>query len=140
MALAPLIVIVGCGRLGSHFAERLDQRGCLVRLVDRDAAAFALLPAHLSGNCFEGEALDPAVLRRAGIERATHVIAATPKDDRNLAVAVVCRKAFGVSIAIARVGDPQRAESFREFGIRTVCPTALAGSAVLSMIEESRPR
>lgn len=36
--------VVGCGRLGSYPAGRLDRGGRAVAVVDRDAAALSYLP------------------------------------------------------------------------------------------------
>ena len=132
---APFLVIVGCGRLGSHLATRLDREGCAVRMVDRDAAAFSLLPEHLAGACFTWESLDLKVLQLAGITEAGFLIATTSKDDLNVALGLVCRKVFGTDHVLARVRDPRRADSYARFGIEAVCPTALVASAFQRLIE-----
>jgi len=136
---AQAVVIVGCGPLGAHLAGVLDAEGCRVRLVDRDAAAFAALPARLAGSCFAGEPLELAVLQRAGIEEAEVLVAMTPEDDLNLAVALVCRKAFGTRHAIACVGDPERAEWYRRFDIAVICRTTLVTSALLAAVRAKAP-
>lgn len=136
-AVSPVVVIVGCGRLGSCLATLLDREGCAVRLVDRDAAAFSLLPEHLAGACFEGDPLELTVLKRAGIRGAEWMIATTSSDNTNSVLALVGQRVFGTANVVARVLDPHRAESYGRLGIRTVCPTILVASSLLRLIEEA---
>lgn len=136
-AVSPVLVIVGCGRLGSYLATLLDREGCAVRLVDRDAAAFSLLPEHLAGACFKGDPLELAVLERAGMEEAEWMIATTSSDNLNSALALVGQKVFGTANVVARVRDPDRAELYSRLGIRTICPTTLVASALLRLMTEA---
>jgi trk/ktr system potassium uptake protein len=132
--MAQTALIVGCGRLGSHLATRLDGEGCCVHVVDRDSASFRSLPDHLEGSCFAGDPIDPQVLLRAGIEEAAFLITVSSLDDLNAAVALVGRRVFGVRHVLARIGDPNRAASYRMLGIETVCATPLVAAALLNRI------
>jgi len=51
-------------------------------------------------------------------------------------MALVCQRVFGTANVIARVHDPNQAESYSRLGIRTVCPTTLAASKFLRFMEE----
>lgn len=129
------IVIIGCGRLGSHLANLLSSEGHRVVVVDRDAAAFGKLASEaFSGSRIEGDACEPAVLVRAGADRADLVIAATHDDNVNLMAAQVARDWFGVERVMARVYDPAREQSYRALGLTTVCPTRIAGAAFLDLV------
>jgi trk system potassium uptake protein TrkA len=134
------IVIVGCGQLGGYLAGRLSQQGHSVVVVDRDDAAFAGLPAEFSGFRVEGDATEMEVLRRAKIDQADFVIAATREDNVNLMVAQFAGTVFGVRRVMARVFDPARMETYREFGIETICPTMLAADRLLESIDGSVER
>lgn len=124
------VVVVGCGRLGAHLAELLSRAGHEVVVVDRDEAALAGLPADsYSGFRIEGDACEPAVLRRARIERADLVIAATREDNVNFMVSVLARRMFHVPHVFARVYDPRRQKLYGPFGVETVCPTTIGGEA-----------
>jgi trk system potassium uptake protein TrkA len=129
------LVIVGCGRLGSILANRASSLGSNVVVVDRDEAAFANLATEFSGFTVTGDAAELAVLRRARIERADCLLAITPQDNVNLMVAQVARTVFGVPRVLARVFDPAREVVYREFGIETICPTALAAGAFLDALQ-----
>jgi trk system potassium uptake protein TrkA len=129
------VIVVGCGRLGSHLANLLSRAGHNVVVIDRKAAAFAGLAADAySGFRVEGDASEPAVLRRARIEQADLLIAATSEDNLNLMIALVARKVFGVKHVMARVYDPKREETYRELGLETVCPTLIAGEHFLTLV------
>ena len=129
------VVVVGCGRLGGHLANLLSRDGHRVVVIDRDEASFSRLSAEFySGFRVEGDASEPSVLRRAGIEKADLMIAATHDDNVNLMVALVAHRVFGVKHAMARVYDPDREETYRELGVETVCPTLIAGEAFFSLV------
>lgn len=130
------IVIVGCGRMGSILANQLSRQGSNVVVVDRDEAAFKNLSAEFSGFQVTGEAAELAVLRRAGIERADCLLAATRHDNVNLMVAQVARTVFGVSKVIARVFDPSRQAVYDQFGIETICPTSLSAGTIMAALRQ----
>ncbi|MBN1443983.1 MAG: TrkA family potassium uptake protein [Planctomycetes bacterium] len=132
------IVVVGCGRLGSHLASQLSRSGHSVVVIDREPSSFAALSAEtFSGFCVEGDASEPAVLRRAKIDQADLVIAATSEDNLNLMVALVAKRVFGVKRVTARVYDPKREAIYGELGLETVCPTIIATEAFSRIVERS---
>lgn len=127
-------VIIGCGHLGAHLADRLDSQGYRLRVIDPDPEALDLLPERLRDAGIRGQPLDLAVLERAGIENADFVVATTATDDLNLAVALACRELGGAARVVARVDDPARAASCAALGIAIVCTTDLATPAFLQLI------
>jgi trk system potassium uptake protein TrkA len=114
------IIVVGCGRLGAGLAGALARRGHAVTVVDRDQAAFARLGRAFAGQRVAGEALDRAVLARAGIEQADALAAVTPSDEVNLVVTRLARQVFRVPRVVARLYDPDMAEAYRRLGVPTV--------------------
>jgi trk system potassium uptake protein TrkA len=120
------IVIVGCGRLGSHLADRLSREGHSVVVIDMHEAAFNDLSPDFSGFRVEGDATQMAVLKTAKLGKADVLIATTHEDNVNLMVAQVARKVFGVPLVLARVFDPRREEVYARLGIETICPTSVA--------------
>jgi len=117
------VVIVGCGRVGSGLARDLVTQGFDVSIIDESPDAFHLLGDDFPGEFVVGRALDWAVLREAGIERAIAFVACTDGDNTNIVIAQVAQKKYGIKCVVARVYDPLRAELFAQAGIRTVCPT-----------------
>jgi trk system potassium uptake protein TrkA len=125
------VIVVGCGRLGAYLASQLSQDGHSVVVVDVDESSFASLTAGFSGFRLEGDATELAVLRQAKTDKADRLIAVTPHDNVNLAVAQIGKTIFQVPRVVARVSDPQREAIFRDLGIHTVCPLSLAASQLL---------
>lgn len=132
------LVIVGCGRLGSHLANLLSRIGHRVVVVDKNPEAFAKLAADsFSGVRVEGDASEAAILRQAGVQSADLVIAATQADNVNLMVAMVARRVFRVEHVMARVYDPARESIYHDLGLETVCPTLIAGAALLDLVRRA---
>ncbi len=131
------IVIVGCGRLGSHLANRLSREGHSVVTIDIDESAFSALSAEYSGFRLEGDATEFAVMKQAKADKADLVIATTCEDNMNLMVAQVAKKIFHVPKVIARVFDPNREKIYSTLGIETICPTLIAGDILLESLLKS---
>jgi trk system potassium uptake protein TrkA len=128
------IVIVGCGRLGAHLANRLSRDGHGVVTIDIDERAFAGLSPEYGGFRVEGDATELAVLKQAKMDKADVVIATTREDNVNLMVAQVARRVFAVPRVLARVFDPKREGVYRLLGIETICPTSVAADLFLGSV------
>lgn len=124
------VVIVGCGRVGSTLARELDAAGHEVTIIDERVAAFNRLGEGYSGNMVVGTGIDESVLRRAGIEQADCFASVTNGDNRNIMAAQVARVIFNVPRVITRIYDPIREETYREFGLETICSTRIVSSMI----------
>jgi len=133
-------VVVGCGRLGSYLANKLSLEGHSLVVVDIEETAFDALSAEYSGFRVEGDATELAVLKRAKMDKADLVIAATGDDNVNLMTAQIAGRIFQVPRVLARIYDPGRSEIYRELGVDGICPTVIAGDVFLSAYAESVPR
>ena len=80
------ILIIGCGRLGSRLAKKLDRLGHDIAVVDRQVEAFENLDESFSGITFTGNPIDLEILRAAGIESCDAVAATKPEDNLNITV------------------------------------------------------
>ena len=118
--------MIGCGRVGSAVAKRLDGEGWDVTAIDEKEEALARLGADWRGGFVVGHGMDDGVLREAGIAESDAVVVATDGDNTNLVVGQVAQKRFGVDCVVVRVLDPARAEFCAARGLRTVCPTSTA--------------
>jgi trk system potassium uptake protein TrkA len=114
------VVIMGCGRLGSTLAHKLDSRGHSVAVIDQNADAFRRLGAEFSGTTVTGVGFDRDVLRSAGIERADAFAAVSSGDNSNIISARLARETYGVSRVVARIYDARRALVYERLGIPTV--------------------
>jgi trk system potassium uptake protein len=119
-------LVIGCGRVGSSVAKRLDREGWDVMALDEREEALSRLGENWAGGFTVGHGMDVDVLRQAGIEEVDAVIVATDGDNTNLVVGQVAQKRFGVECVVVRVLDPARAEFYASRGLRTVCPTSTA--------------
>jgi len=129
------ILIVGCGRLGSHLANQLSRAGNAVVVIDIDESRFSKLSPEFSGFRIEGDATQIAVLQSAKIKQADALIATAHEDNVNMMVSQVAKKIFGVPKVLARIFDPKHEEILSRLGIETICPTAAAASMFLHAID-----
>ncbi len=129
------IVIMGCGRVGSALAERLDSDGHSVAVIDQDATAFRKLSPSFAGRTVTGVGFDRDRLREAGIERADAFAAVSSGDNSNIISARVARETFGVPTVVARIYDPRRAEIYQRLGIETVATVAWTTQQIIRRIQ-----
>ncbi len=112
-------IIIGGGRVGLSLAERLEQDGENVLLVDEDPDAVE--EARRRGlRALEGDGTDADVLERAGARDAKTVVAATPNDDVNLLACQLATTTFDVATVASRVNQPENVEAFESLGIRAI--------------------
>jgi trk system potassium uptake protein TrkA len=128
------IVIVGCGRVGSHLANQLSRIGHSVVVIDVDEAMFDDLSPDFSGFRVVGDATHMAVFKEAKLNKADVFFAVTHDDNINLMAAQIARKIFNVPHVLARVFDPKREKVFDQLGIETICPTSVAAELFLSAV------
>lgn len=114
------IVIMGCGRVGSTLAHRLEAQGHEIAIIDQDADAFRRLSADFGGLTVTGIGFDREVLIQAGIERADAFAAVSSGDNSNIISARLAKETWGVQRVVARIYDQRRAEVYERLGIPTV--------------------
>lgn len=117
---------MGCGRVGSTVAGRLDAEGHDVTILDLDTQSFRRLPPNFGGRRLAGSGIDDRVLIAAGIREADAFIALTEGDNRNLLAAQMAKHLFHVDKVVTRIYDPLRAELFAGLGLRTFSPTRIS--------------
>ncbi len=114
------VVIMGCGRVGSELAARLEGRGHTVAVIDKREIAFRMLRFDFKGQKVHGYGFDEDVLGEAGIKRAGAFAAVSNGDNSNIVAARLAREKFEVPTVVARIYDPRRAEIYQRLGIPTV--------------------
>src|ERR1700704_4845062 len=134
------ILVVGAGRGRSPFAKWALAEGHEVSVLDEDPLSHERLDNELDtsweeagGRFTVGTALEVDALTEAGIAEADCFIVCTDGDNTNLVVAQIARQRYGIENVIVRVLDPRRAEWYREQGLETICPTAVA----IDMLEQA---
>jgi trk system potassium uptake protein TrkA len=114
------VVVMGCGRVGSAIARRLEDIGHSVAVIDQDPAAFRRLGPEFGGRQVTGLGFDRQTLLDAGIDSAGAFAAVSSGDNSNIISARVARETFGVQHVVARIYDSKRAEVYERMGIPSV--------------------
>lgn len=132
-------LIVGCGRVGSSLAKKLQAAEWDVSVVDASEEALARLGENWPGEFHVGHGMDIGVLEGAGIESADAVIVATSGDNTNIVVSQVAKERYGIKSVAVRLLDPARAEFYATKGLHVVSPTrdAINGLAAWAKEEAS---
>jgi trk system potassium uptake protein TrkA len=136
-----LIMIVGCGRVGSAVAKKALDAGHGVSVLDSDPLSHERLDKDQTttwedagGRFTVGTALEIDALIEAGIENADVFLAATSGDNTNLVIAQIAQRRYKVPRVVVRVADPGRANWYAEQGLHTVCPTQQAIDEASEMV------
>lgn len=113
------VIVCGLGSRGSRLARELLEHGHRVVgiEIDESTPAIAALRQHGAG-VIVGDARDHYTLRRARLERASHLICLTGKDDSNAEVALQAAIAIGDSdgqalTCLAHIRDPELCQLMR---------------------------
>ncbi|RBI59724.1 potassium transporter [halophilic archaeon] len=113
------VIIIGGGRVGTALAERLEDRGEDVLIIESDERVVEELRQEgftvLYG---EGEQLD--ILENAGAYNAKVVAAATADDHINLLIGQLAKNTFNVETVVARVNEPGNLEAFDDLDIESI--------------------
>ena len=128
------IVVMGCGRVGSALAHKLERLDHTVSVIDQDADAFRRLGDDFRGDRITGVGFDQETLTAAGIERANAFAAVSSGDNSNIIAARVARETFGVQKVVARIYDSKRAEVYERLGIPTVASVPWTTSRLLKTV------
>lgn len=131
------VMIIGCGRVGSILANRLDEAGHQVIVLDRNQQAFRRLSEKFSGERIVGNGLIEEFVRPTLHEKTDLFFAITDKDNVNLMIAQRVKQHYDLGKVIAVVHDSILAGLYKELGVETVCPTDLVIKDLLKMIQES---
>ena len=114
------VVIVGSTTIGTTLAKWLVSAAHEVVVVEKDLPKCTALDDDLGSVSMVGDGTDEAVLAKAGANRAEVVVAATSRDDVNLAVCQVAKQRFDAPRTVCLVTNPGRSELFRLLGVDVV--------------------
>jgi trk system potassium uptake protein TrkA len=131
------VMVIGCGRVGSVLANRLDEAGHQVLVLDRHQQAFRRLSEKFSGERIVGNGLVEEFVRPTLQEKTDLLFVITDKDNINLMIAQRVKRNAQVGRVIAVVHDSILAGLYKELGVETVCPTDLVIKDILQAIGES---
>ncbi len=130
------VMIVGCGRVGSVLANRLDEARHHVIVLDRNQQAFRRLSEKFSGERIVGNGLIEDYVRPTLQEKTDMLFATTDKDNINLMIVQKVKRHLQVGRVVAVVHDSILAGLYKELGVETICPTDLVLKELLPMVQE----
>jgi len=128
------VIIVGSGKVGRELAERLQERGENVVVVEK-AQETVDITRNAGFTVHHGDGTDTDELREAGADNAKLVVAATGDDDANLLVAQLSRSIFDTETVLARVNSPDNVEAFEELGVQAISASQATAWAIDNAIE-----
>ncbi|WP_128477133.1 cation:proton antiporter domain-containing protein [Halorussus pelagicus] len=128
------VIIVGGGKVGRSLAERLEDRGENVVLIERDQEMVELARGE-DFTVHQGDGTDTEVLQNAGAENAKIIVAATGDDDANLLVAQLSKSKFDAETVIARANNPDNVDAFEDLGVQTIDASSATAWAIDNAIE-----
>ena len=113
------VIVVGGGNTGSQLAKYLLELGHTVRVIDERPTVLDKLARELPPETIiNGDGSSPAVLEKAGIQKAQVLAAVTGSDENNLVITSLARFEFKVRRVIARINNSKNAWLFTpEMGV-----------------------
>ena len=108
------VVIAGAGSVGTFIAGDLVANRHEVLIIEEDADLVARSKTSVGVEWMEGDACEVSVLRKAELERADVMVAATGDDKANLVVSLLAKTEFAVPRVVARVNHPKNHWLFNE--------------------------
>jgi trk system potassium uptake protein TrkA len=129
-----IIIVMGCGRVGSQVSQLLVRQGHGVTVIDHDTNALARLGTEFKGRVVRGLGFDKNVLLEAGIETAEGFVAASSSDNANIVAARIARTIFRVPRVVARLYDPVRAEVYQRLGLTTISSTSWGAERIVEVV------
>ena len=128
------VMVAGAGVWGSYIADHLVEQGHEVVVVEQAAAVAARERERGGRVVIAGDACEPSVLDRVGLQAVDTVVAATGDDEDNLVVSLLAKRSYGVPRVVARVNNPKNAWLFTEdWGV----DTAVSAPAILTRLLET---
>ena len=98
---------------------QLSEEGHSVVIVDKNRDAFRRL-TRFHGKTLLGSGFDRDVLFKADANQADALAAVTSGDNTNILCARIARDNYRIKNVVARIYDPQRADTYMKLGIPTV--------------------
>jgi voltage-gated potassium channel len=133
-ALRDHIIICGYGRVGRRVAEEFDAQGTAHVIVDVTPESVEL--ARAEGRLvISGDGTSDEDLERAGLARASALVASVDSDESNLFITLSARAARPDLFIVARASDASAARKLRLAGAdRTVEPYSRAGLQIANLV------
>ena len=103
------VIIVGASKVGYALAKHICEEGYDLVVIDRDPKCVDDITDAFDCNGYVGNGSSPQMLKKAGIDSATVLVAVTKDDETNMLCCSVAKK-LGVKRTIAAVRGPEYAK------------------------------
>lgn len=130
------VIVVGAGGTARELLRRLST-AWNVTLIDPNPDRLEDAVAIRDVETVDGDGSSSLVLRRAGIEEADALVAASSDDDVNLEALRVAQDA-GVLKVVGVAANPDRASDYREVGAEVISVHSLAARQIETHLEPRR--
>ncbi|MEM9169876.1 MAG: Trk system potassium transporter TrkA [Pseudomonadota bacterium] len=134
------IIVIGGGNIGKHVAKGLEGLGATkLRLIESDKARAEIAAEALERTVvLQGDGLDRAILREAGVADTETVVSVTNNDQINVLASVVAKRE-GARRTLALINDPDYGAIAEAVGVdRYVDPRATTISTILQHVRRGR--
>ncbi len=134
------VILIGGGNIGLFVAKGLEKLGSMkIRIIERDRARAETAAEELERTIvLQGDGLDRAILREAGVSEAESVVAVTDNDQVNILASVVAKRE-GARRTMALVNDQDYGPISESVGVdRFVDPRATTISTILQHVRRGR--
>ncbi|MEM9014615.1 MAG: Trk system potassium transporter TrkA [Pseudomonadota bacterium] len=134
------VIIIGGGNVGFFVAKGLEKTNSMrIRVIERDRVRAEFIAEELDRTVvLQGDGLDRAILKEAGIGDAETVVAVTDNDQVNVLSSVVAKRE-GARRAMALVNDQEYGPLSEAVGIdRFVDPRSTTISTILQYMRRGR--
>ncbi len=101
------IIIVGCGEVGFHIAQRLARENKQVVIIDRQAEALKRLADYADVQTIQGSGSSPRILDQAGVADAQIVLAVTDSDETNIIASFFANVLAPDALKLARIRNEE---------------------------------
>lgn len=103
-------IIIGAGKVGFNIAQMLSMEDHDVVVIEQDEERMKIIDEALDVQVIKGSGSSWSVLEEAGVKTADMMVAVTEADELNM-IACFIAKQCGVTTTVARVRNPEYAET-----------------------------
>ncbi|MBN1687083.1 MAG: potassium channel protein [Spirochaetales bacterium] len=127
-------IVCGAGRVGREVITEFEQARVKFVVIEKDPAS-SFLSQDESVLYIDGDASEDHVLKEAGIDTATGLVAALPDDESNLFVVFTARQMNPKLNIVARATDERTAKKLKKAGANwVISPIQIAGQRMASVM------
>ncbi len=137
------IVIAGGGNIGNYVATKLEERQSRtkVKIIEADRKRAIKIADHVNRTVIlHGDALDPEIMREAGMAEAETFVALTNQDQVNILACIMAKRA-GCARTLSLVSNSDFSTMIRSVGIDAfISPRGITISTILQHLRRGRIR